>query len=191
MKLQVNFFCCCFENFLLLILISENNPFLSFKRIYSMTKHVSGHKLVPSIDIYENEKRLRKIWRNHLRDTNPTSPLSISPTSSNILTQSFPTSRLLQLMNNTTNHLSYLAGNLTNSSNQATNPLAELVCDICLKRSTKSLNDYLMDAFKFSKKTEAGLIHSSSQNDNNNPFLVCIYCFFTIHLNCLCKVNIC
>lgn len=165
-------------------------------------KHISGHKLVLSTEIIDNEKRLRSLWKSQLKATankgsHPTSPLSLSPTASNpsqfnFLSQSFPTARLLQLLNNTSNHLTNFAGNLAGASNSsATNPFAQLVCDQCLKRSTKSLNDYLMDAIKFTKKSDVPLSQSPSQhseNVRNNPYLVCIYCFFTIHLNCLCQV---
>ncbi|KAI2803378.1 Differentially expressed in FDCP 8, partial [Blomia tropicalis] len=157
--------------------------------------HVSGHKLVLSTDIFENEKKLRNIWRNHLRSTNSSSsPRSLSPTSSptGFLSQSFPTSRLMQLLNNTSTHLASLAGNWTNSNNSATNPFTQLICDHCLKRSSKSFNDYLIDAFKFTKKQESSLGQTSclpiENSRNGNPYLVCIYCFFTIHLNCLCQV---
>src|SRR5699024_8338487 len=111
---------------------------LFFKRNYSMSKNVAGHKLVLSSEIYDNEKRLRNIWRHQLRGSHTTSPLSLSPTSqSNFLSQSFPTSRLVQLLNNTSSHISYLAGNWTSSTSQATNPFAQLICDQCLKRSSK------------------------------------------------------
>ncbi|KAJ6222886.1 hypothetical protein RDWZM_001431 [Blomia tropicalis] len=174
---------------------SSGNNVLFFKRSYSLIKHVSGHKLVLSTDIFENEKKLRNIWRNHLRSTNSSSsPRSLSPTSSptGFLSQSFPTSRLMQLLNNTSTHLASLAGNWTNSNNSATNPFTQLICDHCLKRSSKSFNDYLIDAFKFTKKQESSLGQTSclpiENSRNGNPYLVCIYCFFTIHLNCLCQV---
>lgn len=162
---------------------------LFFKRTYSLTKHVAGHKLVLSSDIYDNEKRLRSIWRHQLRSSNPTSPVSLSPTSSqtqfSFLSQSFPTSRLLQLLNNTSSHLSNIAGSWTGVGSQPTNPFAQLVCDQCLKRSTKTLNDYLMDAIKFTKKSDMAYSPTLSGQPSDNPYLVCIYCWYTVHSNCI------
>lgn len=181
---------------------SEIATVLFFKRTYSFVRHISGHKLVLSTEIIDNEKRLRSLWKSQLKATtgkgsHPTSPVSLSPTATtnppqfNFLSQTFPTSRLLQLLSNTSNHLSNFAGNWAGNGS-ASNPFAQLVCDQCLKRSTKSLNDYLMEAIKFTKKSDGALPHSPGQQPEsvrNNPYLVCIYCFFTIHLNCLCQVN--
>lgn len=153
---------------------------------------VAGHKLVLSSDIYENEKRLRSIWKNYVKKS---SPLSLSPppsfSSTDKLTNSLPISRLLNLL--TSNHLSYLATSCVNwpmATIQPTNPMQQLVCDYCMKKSTKSINDYIFEAFKIGKKDENSFSTSVSINDfrSTNPFLVCTYCFFTVDYNCLSKV---
>ncbi|OTF84026.1 DUF4206 domain containing protein, partial [Euroglyphus maynei] len=170
--------------------LSDDNP-IFFKRIYSFTKSISGHKLVLSSDVFENEKRLRTTWKNYVKNS---SPLSLSPPSSasEMLNNSLPISRLLNLL--TSNHLSYLTSSCVNwpisSCQPPTNPMQQLVCDHCAKKSTKSLNDYIFDALKFGKREDSAPaigIQSSTDLRSSNPYLVCIYCFFTIHFNCLTK----
>lgn len=170
--------------------LSDDNP-IFFKRIYSFSKSIGGHKLVLSSDVFENEKRLRTTWKNYVKNS---SPLSLSPPSSasEMLNNSLPISRLLNLL--TSNHLSYLTSSCVNwpmaACHPPTNPMQQLVCDHCCKKSTKSLNDYIFDALKFGKKedsTPAISMQSSTDLRSSNPYLVCIYCFFTIHFNCLTK----
>lgn len=166
------------------------NPIL-FQRNYSFVKFVCGHKLVPSADVFENEKRLNCIWKTYLRNSHScASPLSTSPTSSsNFLLQSLPTARILNLLK--TNHLANISySEWANLATPATNPLDQLVCDQCLKKSTKSFNDYLPEAFKFGKKAElSSSVPASDSPRPTNHYLVCIYCFFTIHSNCLSRVS--
>lgn len=171
--------------------MADDNPIL-FQRTYSFVKTVSGHKLVPSSDIYENEKRLNSIWKSHIRNSSHSiSPLSSSPTTScNYLFQSLPTSKIINLLKS--NHLSHLITSYSDwglATAPCTNPLSQLVCDQCLKKSAKSFNDMFLDALKFGKKSDSS---SNLQTDNHskqgNQYLVCIYCFFTIHVNCLSRV---
>ncbi|KPM04735.1 DUF4206 domain containing protein [Sarcoptes scabiei] len=168
--------------------LSEDNP-IFFKRIYSFSKSAAGHRLVLSTDIYENEKRLRSIWKNYVKNS---SPISFSPPTSpttDQMTSSLPISRIINLL--TSNHLSYLNCVWSSSSLQPTNPMQKLVCDYCSRKSSKSLNDYIIDALKLNKKEELSQsLESLSLNDSRssmNPFLVCIFCLFTIHYNCLSK----
>lgn len=182
-------------------LVDEMSPegvLLYFQRTYTFTKHVGGHKLVPSNDIYENEKRFRSMCRSG--HSTPSTGLSMSPSTAGTTmpqaaaasSQSQATLKLYQIMNNTTSYISYLTSacaSWANSGAQPTNPFANLVCDCCLKRANKSLNTYIMEAFKFTRRIETtptlGTSVGGEDTAGSNPYLVCIYCFYTVHLSCL------
>lgn len=145
--------------------------------------------------------------------------LSMSPTSSSGILQRMHSSsnqpysqsliNLFHLLNTTSNYIFFLTNSCVSSMDssfvsgssqmkglKATNPFTNLICDYCLKTAwgkTFDLNSLISDALgKLSqslRKSSLGNVQGPTIM-GENPFLVCIYCFYSIHLNCLNKVRI-